>query len=37
MKRLVLFTLLIALPAVVFGSTQRYIVVTHHPYREAVP
>ena len=36
MKRLVLFTLLIALPAVVFGSTQRYIVVTHHPYREAV-
>jgi len=36
MKRLALFTLMLALPAAVFGSTQRYIVVTHHPYREAV-
>jgi len=36
MKRLALFALMLALPAAVFGSTQRYIVVTHHPYREAV-
>jgi len=36
MKRLALFALLTALPAAVFGSTQRYIVLTHRPYREAV-
>ena len=35
MKRLALFILLAALPAVAFGS-QHYIVVTTHPFDEAV-
>lgn len=36
MKRLAFVALLIALPAVVLGSTQHYIVVTSHPFNEAV-
>lgn len=36
MKRAVLFAFLVALPAIVFGSTQHYIVVTAHPFDEAV-
>jgi serine protease len=36
MKRWVLFAFLIALPAAVFAeTTQRYIVVTRHPYAQA--
>jgi serine protease len=36
MKRLAFVALLIGLPAVVLGSTQHYIVVTSHPFNEAV-
>jgi len=36
MKRLALAALLAAVPAVVLGSTQHYIVVTTHPFEDAV-
>lgn len=36
MKRLAFVALLIALPAVVLGSTKHYIVVTSHPFNEAI-
>ena len=36
MKRLAFAALLAAVPAVVLGATQHYIVVTSHPFEEAV-
>ncbi|HUJ14658.1 MAG TPA: hypothetical protein VL284_12800, partial [Thermoanaerobaculia bacterium] len=36
MKRVALLIVLLALPAVLLGSTQHYFVITSHPFDEAV-